>query len=76
VTGTDRIVELCKGAMMAAAQVHADREQKRYEAWKADRTKGKKRWEPHVDRAELIATFEDLFGSAMDAVRKEVARDN
>ena len=69
--GAERLLELAKGAMLASAQVHADIERLRYEAWLADDTKGKKRWEPMIDRASIVATFEDLFHASVEALRKE-----
>lgn len=69
--GTDRILEVARMAMNAAATVHAETERLRYETWRADKTKGKKRWEPQIDRASMVATFEDMFSAGVDALRKE-----
>ncbi len=72
--GADRMVELAKGAMLAAATVHAETERLRWEAWRLDRSKGKKRWEPIVDRSSICATFDDIFSTAVEAIRRESAR--
>lgn len=75
-SGTERTLKLAEAAMMAAATHHAEIDRLRYEAWRAEKTKGKKRWEPMVDRAAMIATFQDLFRAAVEAVRKESSDGN
>jgi hypothetical protein len=68
---TEKLIELAKGAMLASATYHAEVERLRYEAWRKAPKVGKAKYEPEYDRQMLCQTFDDLFGSAVDAIRRE-----
>jgi hypothetical protein len=71
----DRLIELAKGAMMAAATIHVDLEMRRYEQWRAAPKKGKHKWNPSIDRAALCDTMTDLFEQSVELVKQEASKE-
>lgn len=74
--GVDRIIDLAKGAMLAAATYHAETQRQRYEEHRRAPAKGKRKWNPQADIAEVHLTFEDFFDMSLRAVRREVNADH
>jgi len=72
-TNREMFIELAKSAYLATAGIHAETELARFTAWKSLPAKGRNKYEPTYDRAEIVATFEDLLGSGMDAAKEFLA---
>ena len=66
----EAVVKLAVGAMLAAATLESENEQREYEAWRKMPSKGKKRWKASRDFARLTACFEDLMDAGMDKLHK------
>lgn len=73
--GTQNLIELAKGAMLATTNYHAEMEKLRLAAWRllplAERKK--KPFNPVADRDQMMITFEDLLGVAVDSVKEHSA---